>query len=95
MADGTTANYTHVQSYPNGFFVVDKGAIDDDTRARIESQGYMVIEKQPGRTVDVLHAPRQQVQYYPQYVGQGQAGYPYQQPYSGFAQAYQNAQGAA
>jgi len=85
-----TANYMQTVSYPNGFIVVDRDAIDPATKQRIEAQGYMVIEKQPGRSLEVFYAPRQQVQYYPQpYVNPNQ-----QQYHPGMTQAWQNSNAA-
>lgn len=46
--------------YPKGFVVVDKGAIDSETRAKIEDQGYIVIEKSAGGTVGFIYAPIRQ-----------------------------------
>jgi hypothetical protein len=68
-----------------GFFVVDKGSIDDATKLRLESLDYVVIEKAAGRSVEVIFGPKQpnaqlpQIQQYPSL----------QQPPSPLPQPYQ------
>ena len=48
------ANYLHVITQ-KGFVIVDKDSIDEATKTRLEGLGYVVIEKQTGRTVEVVY----------------------------------------
>lgn len=37
-----------------GFIIVDKDAIDNETKLQLEELGYTVIRKQPGREVTIF-----------------------------------------
>lgn len=72
----TTANYMAVVTQ-KGLVIVDRDSIDEATKTRLESLGYVVIEKQAGRSVEVLTLPTPRISYPQLLYGQAQPGGPY------------------